>query len=155
MPGTRSYIRRNARGPRNTQAPTNPASMSVNEVSVQAPEGRKYPASVHFAFVAGVLLPLAVIPYALSRRQTSLVRNRLQETERVISGLQKELRTTKRELEAFRDQHTRSSSQIKAVQGSVDELTQRSHRLQVEGVEGQKALLQYAVELERDIQSTQ
>lgn len=127
--------------------------MSVYEV--QAPERKPYPASVHFAFVAGVLLPVAVIPYILSRRQASLVRSRLQETERALQGLQQEFNTTKRELEGFRERHARSVSQMKEVQDSVDELNQRSIRSQAEGVEGQKALLQYAVELERDIQSTQ
>ena len=120
----------------------------------QTPERKLYPASVHFAFVGGLLLPLAVIPYLLSRRQTSVVRNRLQEAERVLQAVQHELKTTTRELQALRLKQTDSSSQIKQLQETVDEVDRRSGKFQADGIEGQKALLQYVVELERDLESS-
>lgn len=120
----------------------------------QTPERRSYPASVHFAFVGGLLLPLAVIPYLLGRRQTSVVRNRLQEAERVLQAVEHELKATTRELQALRSKQTNSSSQIKQLQESVDEFDESTGKLQADGIEGQKALLQYVVELERDLESS-
>ncbi|KAF6762579.1 hypothetical protein DFP72DRAFT_1060831 [Ephemerocybe angulata] len=135
--------------------PPLPTTDSPASTEVLRPERRpSYPASVHFAFVSGILLPLAVIPYLLSRRQTTRLRNHLKHTDRMLRMLQQELKFTTIELNQVKAQQTKGLSEMKRVHGLVEELDQRSGKLQADGVQGQKALLEYVVKLERELEAS-
>ncbi|RXW21160.1 hypothetical protein EST38_g4694 [Candolleomyces aberdarensis] len=115
----------------------------------QTPEKSQYPASIHFAFVAGILLPLTIIPYFIARRQASHLQGRLKETESAMRALRRELKVTALELDKIKAEQAFRASQTDEMHVAVDELKAGFSQFQTDGARGQKAVQEYVVALER------
>ncbi|KAJ2933634.1 hypothetical protein H1R20_g3412, partial [Candolleomyces eurysporus] len=120
----------------------------------QIPEKSQYPASIHFAFVAGILLPLTIIPYFIARRQGSSLQGRLRETETAMKALQQELKVTALELDKIKAEQAFRASQTDEMHGAVKELKAGFSKFQTDAAQGQKAFQEYLVALERQVDAS-
>lgn len=70
---------------------------------------RRNPGSfVRVALVTGILLPIAVIPYLLSRRRISGLERRFEALESKLRGTEKSLRVNTLEISKLRTEHTKT-----------------------------------------------
>jgi len=129
-------------------------SRATRREHVELPEKAAYPAYVHAAFVSGILFPLVVIPYVLSRRHTSALRRRLHETEGVVKTLQRELKVQALTIDMMKASQEKSASQISQLVETVESLEKRIGKVQSDNSQGQKALLEYIVEMERGLDTS-
>ncbi|KAH6915416.1 hypothetical protein BKA70DRAFT_576350 [Coprinopsis sp. MPI-PUGE-AT-0042] len=89
-----------------------------------------YPAAVHFAFVSGLLLPLTVLPWYLSRRHTAGLRLKLKEAEKKFRAVKLDLRTAMLQLDMTKTQHSQVLKEMKSLKREFEAVRAASAKLE-------------------------
>lgn len=79
-------------------------------------------AITHFAVLAGFLLPFALVPYLVSRRQLGVLRQRMIDTETRVGGLERDVSGILSQLSTQRNEQRR-------LQGLIHEVVQERNGL--------------------------
>lgn len=76
----------------------------------------------HLAVISAIVLPIACIPYLISKRNTNVLRRQIFDHADTVSKLQRDLKTTMLENALRRDEHTR-------VRGSLAEMQRQLQKV--------------------------
>jgi hypothetical protein len=104
------------------------------------PRAEPYPAVVHFAFVSGLLLPLTVLPWYLSRRHTAGLRLQLKEAEKKFHAVKLDLRTALLQLDMTKTQHSQVLSEMKGLKREFESMRAASAKLEARVSASQQSL---------------
>ncbi|EFI27653.1 hypothetical protein CC1G_14579 [Coprinopsis cinerea okayama7 len=127
----------------NTDIPYTPDAEPQRQPS-ELPARQRYPASLHFAFVAGILLPLTVLPWVLSKRHTASLRARLKESEKQFKDVHLDWRTALLELDMIRTQQTRLVDEVRLLKQELAAAKAQSASMHTEVLAAQRPLKEEA-----------
>lgn len=93
----------------------------TNDASITTSSRRPMPAIKHLAVLTAFILPITLLPYVLTRRQTSLLRREIEELSAVTRKVQHELDRALSETASRKDDHRRIRGLLHDMMQETDE----------------------------------
>lgn len=113
--------------------PVNVARQSPpSELDVTNNEHRSYPPFIRLAIVAGILLPIATIPYILSKRRISGLQQRCEKLNFKLNVVQRQLNTSFSQISMLKDEQARMRALVQEMKQRTDDMEQDAKQLTLE-----------------------
>lgn len=129
-----TYLMEDQRLP--SDGPTRPVSAASrppqSELDVTGKEDRVFTPYKRLAIVTGILLPIATIPYILSKRRMFGLQRRCEELNFKVNVVQRQLNASFSQLSMLKDEQARMRALLHDVKQRTDDLEQnaRQHALE-------------------------